>query len=331
MTAIFPATYSTLSPSALADLLSEKYNLESVQCSLLARGVGDTYSVAAQGHRSVLRIYRSSHRNLPQVEAEMELLTVLRDAGVSVSYPIPDLSGKVIQHLEAVEGERLAVLFTYAVGSPEMAPNEGQLRELGHQMARFHTVSAKLNGKDRRPPIDLETTLFRPLEILRPYFAEIPEDYAWLQQAALQVREKLAQTDTSGWGTGYCHYDFLPKNFHFEGDSVTLFDFDFMGYGWLVNDVMTFWQHYCLEVYLGRTTQEAADQAYDIFLAAYAEYRTLSPRELAAVPCLGLGFWLFYIGFHTTHDQFYAYLQPSTLHLRTRYLRHMMATYAGIH
>jgi len=46
-------------------------------------------------------------------------------------------------------------------------------------------------------------------------------------------RWKLAQLDVSAFSTGYCHFDFLPKNFHFDGDSVTFFDFDFMATaGW---------------------------------------------------------------------------------------------------
>ncbi|WP_298737949.1 hypothetical protein [uncultured Chitinophaga sp.] len=47
-----------------------------------------------------------------------------------------------------------------------------------------------------------------------------------------------------------CNAD--PRNFHFENDSITFFDFDIVGYGWLVNDIMTFWQHLELNVYTGR-------------------------------------------------------------------------------
>ncbi|GAB3926082.1 hypothetical protein [Larkinella terrae] len=46
-----------------------------------------------------------------------------------------------------------------------------------------------------------------------------------------EIDSPLDQVNTLGLLTGYCHFDLLPKNMHFEGDSVTYFDFDFMGYG----------------------------------------------------------------------------------------------------
>ncbi|SFD89165.1 Ser/Thr protein kinase RdoA involved in Cpx stress response, MazF antagonist [Chitinophaga sp. CF118] len=331
MKPVFPAIYSTLCPIALSSLVSEKYEIRNVQCKFLVRGVGDTYLVESSEDRFILRVYRSSHRSLPHIKEEVELLLALKLVDVSVSYPIPDISGQVIQKLEAVEGERHAVLFSYAPGHTVRVLNENQLRVFGREMARFHNVSSAIKLGEERWNFDLETTLFSPLKMLKPAFAEDPEGYAWLQHTAKQVEEKLSVLNTSGFSKGYCHFDFLPKNFHFEGDSVTFFDFDFMGYGWLVNDIMSFWQHLTLDVYTGRMTQKAANDAYTIFLDGYRECRSVSEQELAVVPYLSLGFWLFYMGFHTTHDQFYAFIQPSHLKVITGLLRHMVETYWNTH
>lgn len=140
-------------------------------------------------------------------------------------------------------------------------------------------------------------------------------------------RWKLAQLDVSAFSTGYCHFDFLPKNFHFDGDSVTFFDFDFMGHGWLVNDIMTFWQNMTIDVHFGRMTADAADQAYAHFLAGYRTCRPVGEQELEAVPYLTLGFWLFYSDFHTTHDEFYAFVQPGHLRIRIRFIQQLMKKY----
>lgn len=296
-----------------------------VQCKLLVRGVGDTYLVESSGDRFILRIYRSSHRSLPQIKEEVELLLALKQADVAVSYPIPDIAGKAIQQLEALEGERYAVLFSYAPGRVVKVLNEGQLHAFGREIARFHNVSATVRPGATRWNFDAETTLFRPLEMLKPAFAEDPEGYAWLQQSVKQAAQHLSQLNSADFSKGYCHFDFLPKNVHFEGDSVTFFDFDFMGYGWLVNDIMSFWQHLILDVYTGRMTQAAANEAYAIFLNGYRASRSISEQELASVPYLSLGFWLFYMGFHTTHDQFYAFSQPSQVKIYTGILRHIVA------
>ncbi|MBV8251161.1 MAG: phosphotransferase [Chitinophaga sp.] len=328
MKTVFPATYSTLSPEALATLITEKYCLEDVRCKLLVRGVGDTYLINTSTNTFILRAYRSSHRSFPQIQEEIDLLLAAQKAGVNVSYPIIDRSGHIIQRLDAVEGERNVVLFSFAPGQVVKQMNTTQLRALGHEMARLHHVASQIPRGTSRWNFDLETTLFQPLEMLAPVLAADQESYNWLKEVAMKAAEKLSSEHTSQFSSGYCHFDFLPKNFHFENDKVTLFDFDFVGYGWLVNDIMTFWQHLQLDVlFANRLTQEAADEAYNIFLDAYREYRPISEEELAAVPYLSLGFWLFYKGFHTTHDQFHIFNEPGHLKPIIGYLRKLVDTH----
>ncbi|MBP2615544.1 phosphotransferase enzyme family protein [Chryseobacterium jejuense] len=309
MKATFPAVYSTLCPTALSSLITEKYRLENVQCRLLVRGVGDTYLVESSSARFILRVYRSSHRSLLQIEEEVNLLLALKEAQVSVSYPIIDIFGEAILKINAAEGERHAVLFSYAPGQMVRMLSKNQLYRLGNEMARFHNVSSSFQWSGSRWNFDLETTLFKPIEKLQPVFKENQEDYLWLQRKVEQLRDKFSQIDSAGFSKGYCHFDFLPQNFHFENDSVTFFDFDFMGYGWLVNDVMTFWQHLMIDVFTKKMTYEEGQDAYRIFLEGYREYRLINEEELEAVPYLTFGFWLFYMNFHTTHDQFYAFSQ----------------------
>jgi Ser/Thr protein kinase RdoA (MazF antagonist) len=322
--------YSILDAPSLASFLARQYGFTDVRCHLLIRGVGDTYLVETATGRCILRVYRSTHRSVSQITAEVELLLAAHAAGVSVSYPLGDRTGDYIQAFPAAEGERHAVLFSYAPGVSIRIMNEAQLSRLGREIALFHDVSAAIRLSDRRWTFDPETTLLRPLEVLQPYFAELPEEYAWWQAAAAKVTDQLSGADGAGISSGYCHFDLLPKNFHFDEDSPTLFDFDFFGYGWLVNDLMTFWVHLCLDVHFGKLSQEAADAAYSTFLRAYRQERPLSDAEARLVPWLSLGFWGFYMGFHTTHDQFHAFVQPAQLKARTAMIRQMTERYCDL-
>lgn len=327
MKSVFPATYSTLCPVALSALISVRYKLENVRCKFLVRGVGDTYMVEASGIQFILRVYRSTHRSLLHIIGEIKLLQALKEAKVSISYPITDSLGEAIQKLEAVEGERYAVLFSFAHGRVIRSLNENQLRVLGNEMARFHNISSTIKLEEERWNFDLDTTVFKPLAQLRSAFKENVEEYTWLCEMAYHVEKKMSQVNTSEFSKGYCHFDFLPKNFHFDNDTVTFFDFDFMGYGWLVNDIMSFWQHLMLDVYTGRTTQQAADDSYRIFLEGYRLNRAIREQELAVIPYLSLGFWLFYMGFHTTHDQFSVFSQPPHLNFYIGFLKHITEKY----
>jgi len=301
--------------------------MENVRCKFLTRGVGDTYLVESSEDRLILRVYRSSHRSLPQIKEELKLLLALKQAHVSVSYPISDRSAEEIMKLQAAEGERYAVLFSYAPGHVVKVLSDQQLGSLGREMARFHNLSSGISLGGSRWKFDIKTTLIDPMKMLEPAFAQDPDGYSWLQSTVKEVQKKLDAANISGYSKGYCHFDFLPKNFHFQNESVTFFDFDFMGYGWLVNDIMSFWQHLILEVYTGRMTQHAADEAYRIFLDAYRRCRPISEQELSLVPYLSIGFWLFYMGFHTTHDQFYVFTQPSQVKAYTGLLKHIVQTY----
>lgn len=327
MKPIFPASYSTLCPNALGILISEEYLLENVQCTFLVRGVGDTYLVQSGTSRFILRIYRSSHRSLLQIKEEVDLLLALKMGEVSVSYPITTRSGQTILTVQAAEGERHAVLFSYAPGEVIRVMTETQLRNLGSEMARFHNISSQIPDGGSRWTFDLQTTVSAPLEKLKARFTTDTEGYAWLQETAIKIKEKLAQQKEADFSKGYCHFDFLPKNFHFENDSVTFFDFDFMGYGWLVNDIMTFWQHLALDVYTNRMKEEDANTAYRHFLEGYREHRSVTDQELAMVPYLSIGFWLFYMGFHTTHDQFYAFSQPVHIKSYVGIMKHIAEKY----
>jgi Ser/Thr protein kinase RdoA (MazF antagonist) len=333
MNNLFPASYSTLSSLALAEFIRERYGFVPVECKMILRGVGDTYLVTtvAQADRAgtqfILRVYRPDQRSLSQIRAETDLLLALKERDIPVSWPIADSSGLVIQSVDAIEGTKHLVLFSFAPGRSVVKLNEKQLYNLGYQMARFHLASQTIELADKRWSFDVETTMFGPLEDLRDAFAENAEGYAWMQQAAKNAREKLEQLDADSLPFGCCHFDLLPKNFHYDGDAITFFDFDFFGYGLLANDIMVFWQHLCLDVHFGRMTRDEADRAYAGFLSGYQDVRPVSRRELSAVPYLSLGWWLFYMRFHSTHDQFYPLVQPALFKLRVDLVRKLMEPY----
>ncbi|MCG2616585.1 phosphotransferase [Terrimonas sp. NA20] len=322
---LFPISYSTLSPDALAAFISQQYDLPAASCRFLVRGVGDTYLIETGKSTFIFRVYRSSHRGHGAIEGETTLLKALHAAGVSVSYPVADKNGSLIQSFTAAEGNRYGALFSFAAGKVIPAPNDAQLRSLGHEIAKFHNVSSSITLTGVTRKFDLQTTLFDPLDRTRSYFLNDQEGYEWLNNMAGRIKAALDKLDTSAFSSGYCHFDFLPKNFHFDGDKVTLFDFDFLGYGWLVNDLMIFWTHLQMDQQFNRITKERAEDSFRILIGAYREIRPVTDDELKAIPYLALGFWLFYMEFHSTHDQFYQLIaEPAMLKMRIAFVRQLI-------
>lgn len=294
---IFPAQYSTLSTVALTDHIKKQYGFDDLTGKFLLHGVSDTYRFDGSTDSYIFKVYRSSHRSLNEIKAEVELLTILQERGAKIAYPIQDLNSEPIQAFNAAEGTRYGVLFTFAKGTNSYDFTDQQLRIIGREMAFNHNVTSTIELSYDRKPYTIETTLRQPLRFLEPWFTGDLEGYSYLLELANQVVQKFTTFDTDRFSYGYCHYDYLPKNFHFDGDNLTLFDFDFAGKGFLANDLASFLIHFFFHVATGKISKEEADRQYAVFVEGYREVRVLSEEELQAVPFLGIMFWIFYLGF----------------------------------
>lgn len=295
---IFPTQNSTLSSEALKINLAQIYGLPIVACKLLVRNVSDTYLLDGVVDKYIFKIYRNKHRNFEEISGEVELLNELHANGAKVAYPLTAFDGSQIQSFNAAEGTRYGVLFSYAIGEVVHNLEPGQLKTLGREMAAIHNITANLTLKNARRMYDNDTMLLEPIKLIKPAFESIELEYNYLNQTSVEIAKKIDQLELDQFSYGYCHYDFLPKNFHFNGNNITFFDFDFAGRGYLINDISSFYIHCFLEVYYGKISQEEADKSFAIFVTSYREVRPLSHDELVTIPYFGYAFWIFYMGFH---------------------------------
>lgn len=295
---IFPAQYSTLSATALNTHLQQRYGLSNTTCRLLIRNVSDTYLLENTDGKYIFKIYRDAHRKLTEIQGEVEWINILKDNGAKVAYPLKDIDGSLLQTFNAAEGTRYGVLFTYAQGKVIHDLTEENLQTIGREMALIHNISAVTTLSHPRKEYTADTMLTSPLKTIAPAFKHFPDEYNYLLQAGTRVADAINSFDTTKFSYGYCHYDFLPKNFHFDnGGGITFFDFDFCGKGLLANDLASFYVHFFLETFKGKITQQEADRLFGIFVESYRSVKPLSDEELAAITYLGFSFWIFYLGF----------------------------------
>ena len=321
---IFPTQYSTLSASALGESIGKNYGFTDLSCRLLVRNVSDTYILSDQHDRYIFKLYRDSHRKLDEIRGEVELLQLLKENNIGVAAPIPDKTGNTIQQFQAAEGLRNGVLFQYAKGKAILLPNDKQLAIIGRDLAAMHNITANHTLRHPRITYDLYTTLERPIKIIESRFADLPEEYDFLKKLAADTVKALDGLNPSAFSYGYCHYDFMPKNFHLdENDKVTMFDFDWAGRGYLANDLMVFHFQYFFLQNIRMITREEANRALGVFLQGYKQLRPLTPAELAAIPHLGAMFLIFGLGFYEDNfDDFSnTFLTPRFLRERVQLIR----------
>jgi Ser/Thr protein kinase RdoA (MazF antagonist) len=120
-----------------------------VTCRLLIHGFADHYLIQTPEGRFVLRVYQApratghSWRTASEIRYEVDLSLHLKRKGIAVSVPIARKDGTFLQSLQAAEGERYAVLFTYLEGE-ELSPasmDEAKSLFYGSAVAEMHNAA----------------------------------------------------------------------------------------------------------------------------------------------------------------------------------------------
>ena len=345
--AVFPVTHSNLAAEALAAQIVSRYDLGDVKaCRLHQRGLTDTYIVETEQGRFALRAFRTGWRTDEDVLYELDALNHLRTRGVPVSYPLADREGRMMQSVQAPEGHRQVVLFTYAPGGrPGLPPNEKRKEypyRYGRAVAKIHAVADDFTSPHARFRLDLHEMVDRQLEAIRPLLAHRPRDWTYLTEFASRLKERVRQLPVEALETGFCHGDLHGGNCHVDGDTITFFDFDCCGPGWRAYDVAVFlwsgalnakprtakrrWrqllhelvsdgQEYLLQRRLKRRWRE--------FLRGYREVRPLAGVDLEAIPLFAAIRQIWLLGLHTGngYDWGYSWMHDRYFDRQLNFLR----------
>lgn len=310
---IFPTRYSTLSAAALGGFLQQQFGFTDVHCRYQYRNVSDTYHVSTAEGTFILKIFRAMHRTETEIRGEIALLQHLLRHGIRVGAPVTDLHGEQLLSFQAAEGIRHGVLYSFAPGSPIIEQSDEQVVLSAQFLARLHLQTEGLQLPYNRKAYTLDTMLHQPLKAVATAFEKVPADYEWLKGAAAATELELAKLHTGGFSYGYCHYDFMPKNWHHdEQGQITLFDFDFAGPGWLVNDIAS----YAVYLTLLNPGDEEIKRRLKLFTDSYQQLKPLQPDELKALPQLCFLFWTFYLKY-----QYENFEDHTNVYFGPRYLR----------
>ncbi len=279
----FPVQRSLLAENALAERVLSRYHLpRDTRCRFWQRGINDTYLVESSGERYVLRVSPARWRSREHVLAEVRLLRFLGQEGLVVPQPVEQREGTVVLTLDAPEGPRHTVLFTFVPGSglpPE--PTEDQARQYGKAIAQFHRVTDDYSTDPDAWRFEPEDTIDRPLARLEPLFAGHEEDYDELLAWSSDLRELAETLPRTPPAYGLCHGDVNNGNFHvIDEERWALLDLEYLGYGPRIFDLATYTNNQLFAT--GQTAQTG--RLVEAFLDGYESLRALSAAERNALP-----------------------------------------------
>ncbi|WP_394994839.1 phosphotransferase [Emticicia sp.] len=289
---VFPVISSNLSPVYLGIFLQEKYSFDkNTQCHLLKAGINHTYLVENQNEKFIFRIYSLNWRTKNEILEEINLLNLLKTQNISVSYPIVDKTKNYIQILNAPEGERFGVMFSYAEGEKLLSFSEEAHFNIGSMMAKIHQVTQNKNLE--RINYTPQILLIDSLKHLEKFLPNDTEEMVFMLSTQQYLLSEFLKANTSEIRQGIVHLDIWFDNLNITKDNkITIFDFDFCGNGWLCIDIA----YYILQLNSTERDEPICKSKVQSFLAGYESIKKISIEEKRILPMLGVSLYFFYLG-----------------------------------
>ncbi|MBD3904025.1 phosphotransferase [Chryseobacterium sp. Ch-15] len=288
----FPVIASTLSQTELGKFISEKYQLkEYFDCKLFRTGVNHTYFMLGTHTKYVVRVYCYNWRTKVEIQQELELLNLLKENDLSISFPIPDKNGHLIQEINAPEGLRYAVLFTFAEGEKMRFMTNETCFAIGSVMAKIHNITA--SKKIERINYNSDVLMNKAYNKLNLFFSDDLDEMKYIKQITSKISKNFEESNLSENQKGIVHLDIWYDNLsvHKENE-ITIFDFDNCGNGLLILDV----GYFCKQLFFIESDKNEYEMKVESFLNGYKKERSLSEEELKLIPEAGASIFVFYLG-----------------------------------
>lgn len=284
----FPVIASTISEKELGEFAKERYGLnENYDCKLFRTGMNHTYFLSDNETKYVLRVYSHNWRSKSDIIAEIELLNLLKENNLSVSFPIQDKNGELIQEINAPEGIRYVVLFSFAKGEKIRFTDKETCFVIGSSMAKIHNLTS--NTTIARISYDKESLIELPYERLKEHFSEKLPEMEFIEE----IGQFFKKTDFENSRNGVVHMDIWYDNMAVTNEKeITFYDFDFCGNGIQILDV----GYFCKQLFHIETDKKEYELKMKHFLEGYQSIRQLSDNELKLIPKAGLAVFVFYLG-----------------------------------
>jgi Ser/Thr protein kinase RdoA (MazF antagonist) len=288
----FPVTNSTLSTTHLCQFFKHTYNFSvGATCKLLKTGINDSYLINDDADKYVFRVYSLSWRTENEILEELRLLSLLQANNIPVSYPLPAADGNFIQRLNAPEGLRFGVLFSFAKGEKLLNFAAGLHCKAGEIMARMHQLTLGL--KLKRVTYTPQVVLANSFEQLKKFLPGDNAEMDFMLSAQKYLLNEFKNLNAAQLRQGAVHLDIWFDNMAIDADErITLFDFDFCGNGLLCYDVA----YYILQLNSTEKDDTECKLKTEAFLSGYESVIKLTDEEKRIIPMLGVSLYFFYLG-----------------------------------
>ncbi|HAY3551209.1 phosphotransferase [Elizabethkingia meningoseptica] len=312
MTEKFPTINSTLSPNDLGKLIQQKYGLsDKTECSIFRLAMNHLYIIYDGENKYVFRVYTHNWRTKSDIEEELRLLLHLKEADRQVAFPIADKSNQYIQEIEAPEGTRFGVLFSYAKGAKtaKFSPQTSFL--IGQALAKVHQSTE--NFELARISYNTQNLLDNPILRIKKFFNNSNNEVIFLEKLSAFLTLKIQSIDKPKMRYGSVHLDVWFDNLHIDDEKeITFFDFDFCGNGYLCFDI----SYFLFQLLATNLNEEEYQEKAESFLNGYETVTEISAEEKKFLPYACLAIMVYYISVQCDRFEYWTNIFVNEDHLK---------------
>lgn len=308
----FSVTHSILSAEKIRELIIQKYGIsEAAECKLFRAAMNHLYIVSDGDKKFVFRVYTFNWRTRLEIDEELRLLLHLKNSNTSVSYPISDISNELVQELNAPEGKRYGVLFSYAKGSKTAKFSADASFFIGEGLAEIHRASEMFSLE--RINYNTHTLLDESLIRTKLFFNKISDEILFLETLSSFLKIKFDNVDEKQIRSGAVHLDVWFDNMHInEENRVTFFDFDFCGNGWLCLDI----SYFLFQLFSTNLNENEYLVKAESFLKGYENVTKISEEEKRILPYLCLAIMTYYLSIQCDRFEYWTNIFLNDDHLK---------------
>jgi len=312
MTERFPTINSTLSPNELGKLIQQKFGLsDKTECSIFRLAMNHLYIVQDAENKFVFRVYTHHWRTKLEIEEELRLLTHLKENDRQVAFPIADKSNKLIQEIEAPEGKRFGVLFSFAKGSKTAKFTEQTSFLIGQSLAKVHQSTE--NFELTRTSYNAENLLKNSVLKTKEFYSKNIDEIKFLDKLSVFLTDKMENIDKRKMRYGSVHLDVWFDNLHIDDETgITFFDFDFCGNGYLCFDI----SYFLFQLLATNLNEEEYIEKAEGFLRGYETVTEISDEEKKFLPFACLAIMTYYISVQCDRFEYWTNIFLNEDHLK---------------
>ncbi|MBU9711508.1 phosphotransferase enzyme family protein [Evansella tamaricis] len=263
---------------------ADAFNMEISSLKELAGFENYIYGGFINSGEYVLRFCHSSHRNIKQIQGEMDWLSFLKTNGAHVCGPILSNNRSFVEKIIAGDTCFYVSAFEKAQGTQinisENRTNHELFFQWGKATGQLHSLTKKYTPSPGIPP--REDYMVMSSEVFTNY---LPDDTIVQEKVAILFEEinSLPKTEDTYLLT---HTDLHSGNFFYDGERLWIFDFDDCAYHYIIHD-LAMPLYYCLWQFNGSPSEL---QVFgEAFFASYLKgYLTESEMPLEVLHKLPL-------------------------------------------